>query len=74
MNNPTVQVPVLLIMGGKDYFLKFPGTKDYIESGKVKEYVSDLEIKSSTEGTHFIQEQFPDHVNQLIISFLGKHG
>ncbi|CAK7350631.1 unnamed protein product [Dovyalis caffra] len=73
IRNPKVQVPVLLIIGGQDYFLKFPGIEDYITSGKVKEYMSDLEIKTLLEGNHFVQEQFPDQVNQLIIDFLEKH-
>ncbi|EEF43241.1 bifunctional epoxide hydrolase 2 [Ricinus communis] len=73
MTDPKVQVPVLLIMGEKDYFLKFPGIEHYITSGEVKNYVSDLEIESLPDGTHFIQEQFPDQVNQLMVSFLEKH-
>jgi len=59
-------------MGGQDYFLKFPGIEDYLTSGKVRESMSDLEIKTLPEGTHFVQEQFPDQVNQLIIDFLEK--
>lgn len=73
MDDPKVEVPVLLIIGGKDYFLKFPGIEEYVTSGKVKDFVPYLEMKSFPDGTHFIQEQFPDQVNQLIISFLEKH-
>ncbi|KAG5545361.1 hypothetical protein RHGRI_017736 [Rhododendron griersonianum] len=68
-----VKVPALLIMGEKDYVLKFLGIAEYITSGKVKEYVPDLETIFMPEGTHFVQEQLPDQVNQLIISFLNKH-
>ncbi|KAL7185565.1 hypothetical protein ACSBR2_027499 [Camellia fascicularis] len=68
-----VKVPALLIMGEKDYVYKFRGIAEYITSGKVKEYVPDLEITFMPEGTHFVQEQFPDQVNDLIISFLKKH-
>ncbi|XP_043687342.1 bifunctional epoxide hydrolase 2-like isoform X1 [Telopea speciosissima] len=68
-----VQVPALLIMGGKDFALKFSGREDYIRSGKVKDYVPDLEITFLPEGTHFVQEQFPDQVNQLVLTFLKKH-
>ncbi|CAL5406479.1 unnamed protein product [Camellia sinensis] len=39
---------------------KFHGIAEYITSGKVKEYVPDLEITFMPEGTHFVQEQFPD--------------
>ncbi|TXG47353.1 hypothetical protein EZV62_026647 [Acer yangbiense] len=72
ITNPKVEVPVLLIMGGKDYFLKFPGIEEYIKSGQVKDSVNDLEIKFLADGNHFIQEQFPDQVNQLIISFFNQ--
>ncbi|XP_058078046.1 uncharacterized protein LOC131226269 [Magnolia sinica] len=67
-----IEVPTLVIMGGKDYFLKFPGIEDYFESGKVKDHVSDLEITFLPEGTHFVQEQLPDQVNPLIVAFLNK--
>ncbi|XVF27669.1 hypothetical protein REPUB_Repub14bG0128600 [Reevesia pubescens] len=73
IENPKVEVPVLLIVGGKDYFLNFPGIEDYITSRKVRDYVSDLEIEFLPDGTHFMQEQFPDKVNQLIVNFLDKH-
>ncbi|XP_077223705.1 epoxide hydrolase 3-like [Tasmannia lanceolata] len=74
ITDPKAQVPALLVMGGKDYVLNFPGMEDYLKSGKVKDYVPDLEIIFLPEGTHFVQEQFPDQVNQLIIAFLNKHG
>ncbi|XP_077224786.1 epoxide hydrolase 3-like isoform X2 [Tasmannia lanceolata] len=63
ITDPKVQVPALLVMGGKDYVLKFPGMEDYVKSGKVKDYVPDLEIVFLPEGTHFVQEQFPEQVN-----------
>ncbi|XP_077241721.1 epoxide hydrolase 2-like isoform X1 [Tasmannia lanceolata] len=73
ITDPKVQVPALLVMGEKDYVLKFLGMEDYIRSGKVKDYVPDLEIVFLPEGSHFVQEQLPDQVNQLIITFLNKH-
>lgn len=60
-------------MGGKDYFLKFPGIEEYMKSGKMREYVGDLEVKMLADGTHFMQEQLPVQVNQLIINFLNQH-
>ncbi|KAJ6367700.1 hypothetical protein OIU78_000290 [Salix suchowensis] len=72
IRNPEVKAPVLLIIGGQDYFLKFPGIENYLTSGKVREYMSDLQIKTLPEGSHFVQEQFPDQVNQLIIDFLDE--
>jgi len=68
-----VEVPSLLIMGEKDYCFKFPGMEDYVRSGQVKFLVPNLEITYVPEGTHFVQEQFPDRVNELLLSFLNKH-
>ncbi|KAK1556843.1 hypothetical protein Q3G72_013291 [Acer saccharum] len=70
---PIVKVPALLIMGNKDFALKFPGMEEYIRSGKVKDFVPHLEIIHLPEGSHFVQEQSPEQVNQLILAFLNKH-
>jgi hypothetical protein len=40
-----VKAPSLLIMGEKDYVLKFPGMEEYIRGGAVKHFVPDLDIK-----------------------------
>ncbi|CAI9089447.1 OLC1v1024019C1 [Oldenlandia corymbosa var. corymbosa] len=72
VEDPRVDVPSLLIMGEKDYAMHFSGMGDYIKSGMVKKYVPDLEITFVPEGNHFIQEQLPDKVNQLLIAFLNK--
>nr|AFK46029.1 unknown [Medicago truncatula] len=71
--DPVVKVPTLLIMGGKDYVFKFPGIEDLIKSEKTKELVPNLEVTFIPEGTHFVQEQFPEQLNQLILAFLAKH-
>ncbi|OIS99273.1 hypothetical protein A4A49_53567 [Nicotiana attenuata] len=71
--NPKVHVPALLIMGEKDYVLKAPGMEEYIRSEKVKDFVPNLEIVFIHVGTHFVQEQFPEEVNQLVLSFLKSH-
>lgn len=71
--NPKITAPSMLIMGEKDYVMKFPGMEDFIRSGKVKEYMPDLDIIFLPEGNHFVQEQLPQKVNQLIINFLNKH-
>ncbi|KAI3954723.1 hypothetical protein MKW92_020664 [Papaver armeniacum] len=73
IKDPIIKIPALLIMGGKDYFLQLPGMEGYITSGAVKEHVPNLEVKFLSEGSHFVQEQNPDEVNELVISFLGKH-
>ncbi|WJX46183.1 hypothetical protein P8452_33007 [Trifolium repens] len=71
--DPIVKVPVLLIMGGKDYVFKFPGIEELTKGEKAKEFVPNLEVTFIPEGTHFVQEQFPEQVNQLILAFLAKH-
>ncbi|KAL5730516.1 hypothetical protein ACHQM5_003323 [Ranunculus cassubicifolius] len=73
IENPKIRVPTLVIMCEKDYFLKFPGVEEFILSGKANDYVDDLEMVFLPEGTHFVQEQFPDQVNLLITTFLNKH-
>nr|CAD1844375.1 unnamed protein product [Ananas comosus var. bracteatus] len=71
--DPKVEVPALLIMGEKDYCLKFPERENYIRSGAVKQFVPDLEITYIPKGSHFVPEQFPDQVNELIVGFLKSH-
>ncbi|XWS15717.1 hypothetical protein CRYUN_Cryun34aG0026000 [Craigia yunnanensis] len=73
ITDPVVKVPALLIMGCKDYVFKFPGMEEYIKFGKAKELVPDLDIKYLPEGTHFVQEQSPELVNELILGFLESH-
>ncbi|XVF87518.1 hypothetical protein PTKIN_Ptkin18bG0126400 [Pterospermum kingtungense] len=73
VTDPIVKVPALLIMGCKDYVFKFPGMEQYIKSGTVKEFVPDLDIIYLPEGTHFVQEQSPELVNELILDFLKSH-
>ncbi|KAJ9566297.1 hypothetical protein OSB04_002263 [Centaurea solstitialis] len=71
--DPVIKNPMLLIVGEKDYFVKFPGVEDVIKSGMVKHFASNLEVEWIPEGSHFVQEQFPDQVNSLILAFLRKH-
>ena len=70
--NPKIRVPALLLMGEMKYVIKFPVMEDYLKSGAVKNYVPDMEIKFMPEGSHFVQEQFQDEVNDLILNFLEK--
>nr|XP_043621630.1 epoxide hydrolase A-like [Erigeron canadensis] len=71
--NLKVEAPALFIMGEKDYVLKFPGMEDYLKSGEVKKYVPNLEIIYLPEGSHFVHEQSPDQVNQLLVDFLSRN-
>ncbi|KAK4711216.1 hypothetical protein R3W88_005729 [Solanum pinnatisectum] len=73
ITDPTVHVPALFIKGETDYFLKFPGIEDYISSGVLKSLVPNLQIVNLPEGTHFVQEQLPNEVNQLVLEFLSKN-
>ena len=73
ITDPKITAPSLLIVGEKDYSLKSPGIEDYIRSGAVKQFVPELDITFLPEGSHFMHEQLPEHVNQLIITFLDEH-
>ncbi|PWA90590.1 epoxide hydrolase [Artemisia annua] len=70
---PKVEAPTMVIMGEEDYVLKIPGMGEYIRSGEVKKYVPNLETVYVPHGSHFVHEQFPDHVNQLILTFLAHY-
>ncbi|XP_019175426.1 PREDICTED: bifunctional epoxide hydrolase 2-like [Ipomoea nil] len=71
--DPKVEVPGLFIMGEKDYALKVPGMEEYTRSGMLKAVVPKLETVFIGQGSHFVQEQLADEVNQLILSFLTAH-
>ncbi|EEF44462.1 epoxide hydrolase A [Ricinus communis] len=73
ITDPKITCPALLIMGEKDYVLNFAGMEDYIRSGKVKHFVPNLDIIFMKEGSHFVHEQLPQQVNELLINFLNKH-
>lgn len=67
------QVPVFMVMGEKDYVFKFPGFETAMRSGVLKNFAPDLKTTYIPEGTHFVQEQFPEQVNQLLLDFLKDH-
>nr|XP_043609707.1 AB hydrolase superfamily protein YfhM-like [Erigeron canadensis] len=67
---PKVEAPTLMILGEDDYAMKIPGIDEYIRSGDVKKYVPNIETIYVPNGSHFVHEQFPDQVNQLILTFL----
>ncbi|KAL1560188.1 hypothetical protein AAHA92_10438 [Salvia divinorum] len=71
--NDKVEVPTFFIMGEKDYALKIPGMEDYIKSDQMKAFVPQVETMFVPEGSHFVQEQFPQQVNHLILNFLKKN-
>jgi pimeloyl-ACP methyl ester carboxylesterase len=73
LRDSTIQAPSLLIMGNKDYVMKYPGMEYHINSETLKSDVPNLEIKYLSEGSHFVQEQFPEEVNKLLLGFLNQH-
>ncbi|KAL8192490.1 hypothetical protein R6Q57_027675 [Mikania cordata] len=74
IQDPVIKNPMLFVVPEKDYFLKFPGVEDVIKSGMIHNFASKLEVEHVPDGSHFVQEQFPDKINTLIIAFLRKHG
>ncbi|CAN6333776.1 unnamed protein product [Urochloa humidicola] len=73
IEDPKFQVPVFIVMGEKDYAFKFPGVESVLKDGIMQNFAPDLKITYIPEGSHFVQEQFPDKVNDLLISFLKDH-
>ncbi|XP_024993264.1 uncharacterized protein LOC112527021 [Cynara cardunculus var. scolymus] len=71
-NNLRIETPALFITGDKDFFFNIPGMEEYLTNG-VKNYVPNLEIIFVPEGSHFVHEQFPDKVNQLLLNFLKRN-
>lgn len=67
------QAPVLMVMGEKDYCFKFPGFETAVRSGAMDNFMPDLKITYIPEGGHFVQEQLPDRVNELLLDFLNGH-
>ncbi|CAL5044010.1 unnamed protein product [Urochloa decumbens] len=63
------QVPVFLVMGEKDYCPKFPEFEAGMKSGIMERFAPDLRIANIPEGTHFVQEQLPEKVNELLLGF-----
>ncbi|KAJ0510113.1 putative soluble epoxide hydrolase [Helianthus annuus] len=73
VQDPKVEVPTTVIIGEAEYLLKIPGMGEYIKSGEVKKYVPNQETIYVPHGSHFLPEQFPDKVNELVINYLNCH-
>ncbi|WVZ59490.1 hypothetical protein U9M48_009618 [Paspalum notatum var. saurae] len=67
------QVPVFVVMGEKDYGFKFPGSETALRAGVMDNFMPDLKVTYIPEGSHFVQEQFPEQVNELLLRFLKDH-
>jgi pimeloyl-ACP methyl ester carboxylesterase len=70
--NVGVKTPALFIAGEKDLVMGFPGVKAYVNRN-FKSFVPNLkEIVMLKNGGHFIQQEQPDKVNELIIAFFHE--
>ncbi|CAN6198417.1 unnamed protein product [Urochloa humidicola] len=67
------QVPVFLVMGEKDYCPKFPEFEAGMKSGLMEKFAPDLKITYIPGGSHFVQEQLPEKVNELLLGFFKDH-
>ncbi|CAL4917378.1 unnamed protein product [Urochloa decumbens] len=67
------QVPVLMVMGEKDYCFRFPGFEAALRGGAMEGFMPDLKITFIPEGSHFVQEQLPEQVNELLLGFFRDH-
>ncbi|TVU50549.1 hypothetical protein EJB05_01924, partial [Eragrostis curvula] len=65
------QVPVLMVMGEKDYCNKFPGFEDTVRSGAMGSFAPDMKTVFIPEGSHFMQEQMPEQVNKILLGFFN---
>nr|CAB3499255.1 unnamed protein product [Digitaria exilis] len=73
LDDAKFQVPVFMVMGEKDYSFKFPEFETALRSGAMENFMLDLKITFIPEGSHFVQEQFPEQVNELLLGFLKDH-
>ncbi|KAL6623134.1 hypothetical protein ACP70R_033013 [Stipagrostis hirtigluma subsp. patula] len=64
-----LQVPVFVVTGGKDYAVKIPGEATL----SVNRFAPDLKVASIPEGSHLVQEQLPEQVNELLLAFVNDH-
>lgn len=62
----------LFIAGDNDLVIKFPGLKDYVDKD-LKKFVPNLKDVVYLEGGHFIQQEQPAKVNELLIGFFKEH-
>lgn len=66
-------VPSKFIVGNLDLVYHMPGIKDYIHNGGFQKDVPFLDDVVVMEGAaHFINQEKPHEINQLIIDFLHK--
>lgn len=66
----TIQTPLLLIIGDQDYACNMPVLQQMMEAEQ--KLLPHAKVVHIEEGTHFVQEQLPKQVNQLMIDFLNS--
>lgn len=69
--NIGVKTPALFIAGDKDLVMGFPGVKAYV-GRNFKSFVPNLKEVVTLKGGHFIQQEQPAAVNELLIGFLNE--
>ncbi|TYG38991.1 hypothetical protein ES288_D13G268700v1 [Gossypium darwinii] len=68
-----IKVPVKFAMGDLDLVYTMPGMKDYIHNGGFKRDVPFLEEALAINGvSHWIHQEIPDQINQLLFDFFSK--
>lgn len=66
-------MPVKFVIGDLDLTYHFPGVKEFIESGAIKNYVPLLEEVVLLEGVgHFLTQEKPEEVSQHVYDFISK--
>lgn len=56
------------MIGDRDYTWQMGGMRE-TEQGMIPK----LKVVHIEEGTHFVQEQFPKQINELLIDFFTSH-
>jgi len=69
--NVGVKTTALFIAGDKDIVMGFPGVRAYV-SRNFKSFVPNLKEIVTLKGGHFIQQEQPERVNELIVNFLHE--
>ena len=66
-----VKTPALFITGDRDLIIGFPGVKAYV-SKNFKSLVPNLKEVVILKGGHFIQQEQPARINELLIAFFQE--
>ncbi|MCO5610322.1 hypothetical protein L7F22_064558 [Adiantum nelumboides] len=65
----TIPAPVLVVMGDCDYVLEMAGMKQALEAQQM--LLPNVKVVHIKEGSHFVQEQFPEQINSLLVDFFS---